>query len=270
MAVKEGLTYCPRRDCVEGLETTNVNPEQDVKPLRASHALVFMARGIKKNWKQVLGYFFTSKGASKNVDTVKWVTQSIDILKGCNLKVITTVCDQGPANLVGNETQRKMTASWDQIEKLYEHDNEQVLSHSVASALSLLSSGLMTPGFGAESYFTAEFVGTMNFLFDSLNSKVPYSNKPHHGAARTDSGHLELWQSMVSWIETWEFRDARGKKISPASKKGWIMTLRAMEGIWKSLEGYQMKYLLLNRFNQDCLENTLSFRRRRGGGPGHS
>ncbi|KAG8174808.1 hypothetical protein JTE90_002571 [Oedothorax gibbosus] len=175
MAVKEGLTYCPRRDCVEGLETSNVNPEQVIKPLHASHALVFMARGVKKNWKQVLGYFFTSKGASKNVNTVKWVTQSIDILKGCNLKVIATVCDQGPANLgiyrdlgatvdnpffmyegekiftlydpphllkstrnnfknhgvtflekkVGNETQRKMTASWDQVEKLYEHDKEQ-------------------------------------------------------------------------------------------------------------------------------------------------
>ncbi|KAG8173261.1 hypothetical protein JTE90_007590, partial [Oedothorax gibbosus] len=72
---------------------------------------------------------------------------------------------------------------------LREHKGKDVGSQSLWS---LLSSGLMTQGFGAEAYFTSKFVGTMNSLFNSPNSKVPYSSKPHHRAAKTDSGHLEL------------------------------------------------------------------------------
>lgn len=49
MKLKEGLTYCPQTDTVEGFECSeNIGQPR----LQASYALVFMARGITKNWKQ--------------------------------------------------------------------------------------------------------------------------------------------------------------------------------------------------------------------------
>jgi len=96
----------------------------------------------------------------------------------------------------------------------------KVLSYSVASVLSLLFSGLLMQGFGNDAYFTAEFVGTIDTLFDSINSKVSYSNKPHKGAVKADSGHLELWESMIPCIESWEFRDNRGGKSLLQARRG--------------------------------------------------
>lgn len=49
MAIKPGLTYCARRDIIDGFETATGGDQR----LRATHALTFMARGITKNWKQV-------------------------------------------------------------------------------------------------------------------------------------------------------------------------------------------------------------------------
>ncbi|KAF8774499.1 hypothetical protein HNY73_017042 [Argiope bruennichi] len=56
MSIKAGLTYATDLDCVDGF--TMFKQENNDKPPYAIVVLVFMAR--IKNWKQVLGYYFTS------------------------------------------------------------------------------------------------------------------------------------------------------------------------------------------------------------------
>ncbi|GBM49146.1 hypothetical protein AVEN_110334-1, partial [Araneus ventricosus] len=50
MSVKPGLTYATDLDCVDGF--TTVKKYDFKEPPFATHALVFMARGNVKNWKQ--------------------------------------------------------------------------------------------------------------------------------------------------------------------------------------------------------------------------
>ncbi|KAG8175604.1 hypothetical protein JTE90_019416 [Oedothorax gibbosus] len=94
MAIKKGLSYNKSTDSIYGFETSFIYTEN--RQL-ASYALVFMARGITKSWKQVLGYFFTAKSSAINVAGL--VNQAISILMSCDFEVVSTVCDQGPSNL---------------------------------------------------------------------------------------------------------------------------------------------------------------------------
>ncbi|GBM30909.1 Transposable element P transposase [Araneus ventricosus] len=55
-----------------------------------------MARGIVKNWKQVLGYYFSS--STDKFSLQKLVLEAMDILQSCQLEVVSIVCDQGPRN----------------------------------------------------------------------------------------------------------------------------------------------------------------------------
>ncbi|KAJ8910305.1 hypothetical protein NQ315_003783 [Exocentrus adspersus] len=63
----------------------------------ANHALVFMVRGIRKSYKQVVAYYFTS-------DTVKTphlkclIVEIIKQIQSTGLQIVATVCDQGPTN----------------------------------------------------------------------------------------------------------------------------------------------------------------------------
>lgn len=125
----------------------------------------------------------------------------------------------------------------------------QVLSHSKAAALCVYqANGLLDSTVGQ----TAEFIGRMDKLFDSLNSCTRFSPKPLGGALTDSSGHLQFSESSIPFIQSWRFRNPVTKKtIVPASKKGWIITLCATAGIWESLKDYQVQFLLLNRLNQD-------------------
>ncbi|KAG8174818.1 hypothetical protein JTE90_002579 [Oedothorax gibbosus] len=85
----------------------------------------------------------------------------------------------------------------------------QVLSNSVAAALCLYqSTGLL----GSTVGHTAEFVGKMDKLFDSLNSRTKFSSKPLGGALTDTSGHLEFWQSSAKFIQSWWFQNPVTKK----------------------------------------------------------
>lgn len=67
----------------------------------------------------------------------------------------------------------------------------QVLSHSVAASLCLLSSlGHISPG----ASFTADFIGQMDELFDSLNSKTLTNVKQMVSAVTESSKHIEMWE----------------------------------------------------------------------------
>ena len=64
---------------------------------QANHALVFMVRGVRKKWKQVVAYYFTKNTIS--TDSLKaLIVKIISELQECGFNVMSTVCDQGPTN----------------------------------------------------------------------------------------------------------------------------------------------------------------------------
>ncbi|KAJ8947080.1 hypothetical protein NQ317_014062 [Molorchus minor] len=63
----------------------------------ANHALVFMVRGIKKNYKMPVGFFFT-KDTIKTNALKDLIVDAVKQLQGIGLSIIATVCDQGATN----------------------------------------------------------------------------------------------------------------------------------------------------------------------------
>jgi hypothetical protein len=63
----------------------------------ANHALVFMIRGLRSQWKQVIAYYFTANTVSAN--NLKFLIEEIiSQLQDVGLNVVGTVCDQGTTN----------------------------------------------------------------------------------------------------------------------------------------------------------------------------
>ena len=63
----------------------------------ANEALVFMIHGLHKSWKQPIAYFFT-KDTVKTNDLKFLIKDIISSLQKAGLRVLATVCDQGPTN----------------------------------------------------------------------------------------------------------------------------------------------------------------------------
>lgn len=94
MTIKENIEYNKKLDYIEGFE--------DLGPLgrsskRATHALVFLIRGLYKNWKLPISYFLSRNSLDKNrlKDLVLYNLNSV-ISAGLIPKAI--VCDQGTNN----------------------------------------------------------------------------------------------------------------------------------------------------------------------------
>ncbi|KAG8176601.1 hypothetical protein JTE90_028583 [Oedothorax gibbosus] len=103
--------------------------------------------------------------------------------------------------------------------------------NSLAAALCLYqSTGLL----GSTVGHTAKFVGKMDKLFDSLKSRTKFSSKPLGGALTGTSEHLEFWQSSAKFKT-----QSPRRTLFQLLKKGGIITLHAMAGIWESLKDYQ-------------------------------
>lgn len=66
-------------------------------PIFADHALVFMVKGILRNWKQPLAFTFCH-ATTKTPTLTKLIQRVIRSLCEIGLKVVTTVCDQGATN----------------------------------------------------------------------------------------------------------------------------------------------------------------------------
>jgi DNA transposase THAP9 len=112
MSLKELVAYDARADQFHGfVELGDVEEKLDHKTATAftNQALVVMMRGIKKNFKQVLGYYFTKDAASAEalkkilINVIKKITEA-----GFIPKVV--VCDQA----VGNVKLRKLLGVTDE------------------------------------------------------------------------------------------------------------------------------------------------------------
>ncbi|XP_023721687.1 uncharacterized protein LOC111872233 [Cryptotermes secundus] len=95
MSIRENLHFNQKFDCIEGFEdcgswgrTCNI----------ANHALVFMIRGLRREWKQPVAYYFT-RGSTKAEVIVQCLEEVLDACQNIGLKVVTTVCDMGANNV---------------------------------------------------------------------------------------------------------------------------------------------------------------------------
>ncbi|KAJ8911481.1 hypothetical protein NQ315_010852 [Exocentrus adspersus] len=144
----------------------------------ANHALVFMVRGIRKSYKQVVAYYFTS-------DTVKTphlkclIVEIIKQIQSTGLQIVSTVCDQGPTNRAAlrelcaeNRDKPSPFYFMDSFIKMKVKVAANQLSHTVAASIETFSALGLLP---SESLHTAEFVHDVDNLFDSLNGTVPLS-----------------------------------------------------------------------------------------------
>lgn len=56
MSIRKNLQYNRKQDIIDGYQD-HVNQGRTLEP--ATHALLFMAIGIRKNWKQPLAFYFS-------------------------------------------------------------------------------------------------------------------------------------------------------------------------------------------------------------------
>ena len=94
MALKTSFVYNKNKDCIDEFEDFE---DLGRTKLQADHALVFMLRGISRNWKQPLGYFLVS-GSVKPKILQTLVRSCLSKLASTHLNVTAIICDQGPTN----------------------------------------------------------------------------------------------------------------------------------------------------------------------------
>lgn len=94
ISLKTSLSYDRSTDSVVGYENFgNLGCTQNV----ANHALVLMAHGLQKKWKQPLAYFLVSNSTS--ADRLKEIVDHcIKKLSEAGLTTVCVICDQGAAN----------------------------------------------------------------------------------------------------------------------------------------------------------------------------
>lgn len=139
----------------------------------------------------------------------------------------------------------------------------QVLSHSVAAGLCMIQ----TCSSSIDDYSgTAEFVEQMDELFDMLNSRSLSHTKLFARAITATSTHVAALETKQDFIRSWEVVTVEGRHASsPPCKRGWLITIAAVLQMWEQLRVEGLSFLMTNRLNQDCLENSFSVIRQKGG-----
>lgn len=94
MSIKLGLEYNSRLDLIEGYEDLSKYGRNEKI---ANHAMVFMVRGLFKNWKQPISYYISSGSISANI-LKKIVEDNLTKCFDIGLIINVIVCDQGPSN----------------------------------------------------------------------------------------------------------------------------------------------------------------------------
>jgi len=77
----------------------------------ADHSLVFMVRGIVKNFKQPIRYTFCKSTTNRN-DLAHQIREVIKAVHSTDLKVISTICDQGATNSAAMLMNNTKTYYW--------------------------------------------------------------------------------------------------------------------------------------------------------------
>lgn len=128
MALKPHFDYNKKKDKIIGF----VNNGFRMKSQIADHALVFMIRGIYRNYKQPICYTFCS-GSTSTEELVMLLTCVIKKLKETGFNVVATVCDQGASNVSAinhlvEETKRNHLRNEEEYNKyVFKVDGEEII-----------------------------------------------------------------------------------------------------------------------------------------------
>lgn len=95
---------------------------------------------------------------------------------------------KNPVNPVGRSKMKVKLAS-------------QALSISVAAGISLLTS---VGKFDEAAAHTTFFISVIDKLFDSFNSNKICDKKKLLSSVKKDSDHINLWNDMIKFVESWE------------------------------------------------------------------
>lgn len=94
MQLMPHFDYNKKKDLIRGFVDNGTIAENKI----ADHVLVFMLRGINKNYKQPLAYTFCS-GSTPKVELKSQIKTIISAVQSAGFNVIATICDQGASNV---------------------------------------------------------------------------------------------------------------------------------------------------------------------------
>ena len=314
MALKCQLTYDKYQDRLVGYTETGK---------LATHALVFMVRGLRSKWKQAFAFYFTHNTVAASM-LAELITECVHKLVSIGLCIHCLVCDQGATNVaavrqlgfscecpflhfvdvpnkvyvifdvphiiknVRNNLQRHDIqvgdgiARWTHIEQFYHIDKmsairlapkltdhhidvtsttkmrvslaAQVLSHSVSAGMKMR---VLTNELPAEATFTADFVESMDRLFDLLNSRQMKGDRPARYAVTNRNSNLSDLLALKSWVEKWIFVGARSQ-AAILCHWGLQTSITNICAVCQKLLQEGFSFVCTTRFNQDCIENFFS------------
>lgn len=104
ISIAPHLDYSARKDEISGFVNNGNTKQKKI----ADHALVFMVRGIQRNYKQPVAYTFCS-GSTSSMELSRLLKEVIKELHSAGLTVLATICDQGTTNVSAINTLIKQT-----------------------------------------------------------------------------------------------------------------------------------------------------------------
>ncbi|KAF4519968.1 hypothetical protein B566_EDAN005468, partial [Ephemera danica] len=224
MTVKKWLTYNSRLDKIEGYADMGNNKRL---PAFASHAMVFMLRGIKYDWKQPLCYVLSAGPMrAKNLKRMVLKVLREIITVGLDVKV------KNNLKLLPNVTERHFCIT--SFSKMKVRLAVQILSKSI------------------------------NDIFDCLNSRTLFDPNPLRRALSELNPKVEQkLRESIPWLSS---LSTVNQKKTPPCISGLMLTIRSVLCLWREMKSIDCKsFLLTNRLNQDALENLFSILRQRSG-----
>lgn len=140
----------------------------------------------------------------------------------------------------------------------------QLLSHSVASAIKVaLQTGELVSATGEH---TANFVDTMNYLFDALNSTRFTANNPYNRVLSEKNPQvMKAIDRGYDLIKNLYKINTKGELYRPPSFDGFLQTINAVKMFYCQQLEEEKSFLFTGRLSQDPLENQFSIYRQKGG-----
>lgn len=128
MSIMPHFYFNRKRDQILGFVDDGVTKKSKI----ADHVIVFMVRGVVKNYKQAIYYSFCS-GSTPSLELAIQIDRIIKKLQEVGLKVISTVCDQGATNtsainqLIKKTRENYLRNNKDLKDAIFEVNGEKVI-----------------------------------------------------------------------------------------------------------------------------------------------
>lgn len=141
----------------------------------------------------------------------------------------------------------------------------QVFSKTMAAAIrTCVETKLVNKKEGSD---TAEFVLTLNNLFDSLNSKRLFDKNPFQsGLSDNNLAVIDiLTKGKIIFSQLVKISKNKNITSRPPCFEGMVQTINGVMALFEDEKKDGNSFILTNRLNQDFLENFFSIIRQRGG-----